>query len=69
MSAADALAAIRDRHLYDVDLGRWDQDETGMLDALDAVLALCAQAEPRHDQYEFAQAIAAAIAYNLGGAS
>lgn len=41
MSAADRLAAIRHRHLYDVDLGRWDEDEVGMLAALDAVLALC----------------------------
>lgn len=29
--------------------------------ALDAVRALCDQAEPRHDQYEFAQAVITAI--------
>lgn len=40
MTADDRLAEIRHRHLHDVDLGRWDEDEVGMLAALDAVLAL-----------------------------
>ena len=50
MTAADRLAEIRHRHLYDVDLGRWDEDEVGMLDALDAVLALCAWSERAADE-------------------
>lgn len=74
MSAADRLAAIRHRHLYDVDLGRWDEDETGMLAALDAVLALCDEAAPRRmgDGYLSASVLApedvrAAITDALGG--
>jgi hypothetical protein len=75
VTAAERLAEIRDRHRYDVDLGRWDQDEVGMLDALDAVLALCdryERADERH-QPPSGQAVAAKV-YNaiidaLGGES
>jgi hypothetical protein len=64
MTTADdraRLERIRHDHLYDVDLGRWDDDETWLLrmaeDGLDArdriaaALALCDEADEAHARY------------------